>query len=428
MIAFFVAAKFSFTRLRQWDSDEMEMEGWRLETLKKMYEDPTLYMNTMQFYIVFFTMIVGALMVPGTKLFISSVVSEIGISEHTEIILGNIIAFTLAAVITLTIGEVVPKAIALSFPQQAFAYTVKYTRFLSYLAKPCSWFSVSVAKLLLKNSEAKVMTEIDLVHTEDEIRTMIDHSHKQGAIDKTESELIDNVFDFVDRITKEVMVPRQDVVCVFADEDYETNREIIVKSKHTRYPLAVEDKDHIIGLIHVKDFLEKEDEARKDLRSIKRDIFIVPEVMKLPVLLQNMRSHRIYQSVVVDEYGGMVGLVGLQDIVEELVGDIKDEHEEAKEQVVHLPDGGFDFDGSILTDDVENIMDIELVDCEEDTLAGYIFAILSKSPEVGDSITVSGYTFTVTEVQGYRITRVVAHPVPEEERTHEESDSENEKA
>ena len=120
---------------------------------------------------------------------------------------------------------------------------------------------------------------------------------------------------------------------------------IVSSTSHTRYPLCLEDKDHIIGLVHIKDLMERREEASKDLRSIRRNILVIPEVMKLSVLLQHMRTRRIYQAVVVDEYGGMVGLVGLEDILEELVGDIQDEHERDLPAIVENPNGTYNFAG-----------------------------------------------------------------------------------
>ena len=164
------------------------------------------------------------------------------------------------------------------------------------------------------------------------------------------------------------------------------NLKNISETSHTRYPLCMEDKDHVIGLVHIKDLMEQKEKARKDLRLVRRDILTVPEVMKLSVLLQYMRTRRIYQAVVVDEYGGMVGLVCLEDIIEELVGDIKDEHETDLPAVVINDDGTFDFDGKVLVDEVEYAMHVDFDEPEEDTIGGYIFGMLERTPVVGDTV------------------------------------------
>ena len=225
--------------------------------------------------------------------------------------------------------------------------------------------------------------------SEEEIRMMISRSHEEGQLDQVESELIDNVFNFVDRMAKEVMVPRQDVDCVFVEDGYDEAMKVIRSKVHTRYPLCVEDKDHIIGLVHIKDLMERPNQARKDLRNVKRDILTVPEVMKLSTLLQYMRTRRIYQAVVVDEYGGMVGLVGLEDIIEELVGDIQDEHEPHLPATMSYADGSFEFDGKVLVDEVAEIMDIEIDNSDSDTIGGYVFGLLERTPIVGDTVAVS---------------------------------------
>ena len=196
---------------------------------------------------------------------------------------------------------------------------------------------------------------------------------------------------------------------------YEEAMKVVRSTSHTRYPLCLEDKDHIIGLVHIKDLMERPNQAMKDLRNIKRDILTVPEVMKLSTLLQYMRTRRIYQAVVVDEYGGMVGLVGLEDIIEELVGDIQDEHEPHLPVTMSYSDGSFEFDGKVLVDEVSEMMNIHIEDSDSDTIGGYIFGLLGRTPIVGDTVDAYGYTFEVIKMQGYRISRLRVTPLPESE-------------
>ncbi|MDY5480819.1 MAG: transporter associated domain-containing protein, partial [Veillonella caviae] len=164
---------------------------------------------------------------------------------------------------------------------------------------------------------------------------------------------------------------------------------------------------------------------KKDLRNVKRDILTVPEVMKLSTLLQYMRTRRIYQAIVVDEYGGMVGLVGLEDIIEELVGDIQDEHESHLPATMTYADGSFEFDGKVLVDEVAEIMDIDIEDSDSDTIGGYVFGLLERTPIVGDTVEAYGYSFEVIQMQGYRISRVRVVPVPVEEAVNEDDQQES---
>ena len=422
IISLFVISKFSFARLREEHLEDMDsLSDGKKEELRELYQRPERFMNTSTFFILFFIVVlavyVGRYLEDGTDV----VLHYLGVYDATYAIIVEWIVLALFAVVVLIFGEIIPKGLALSFPERYVGTTVTIVRLAGKIVIPFVYLAEQIGNTVLKAFKAPYRTDIDLVHTEEEIRALVSRSHQQGEIDHVEGELIDNVFDFVDRIAKEVMIPRQDVVCVYTQDSFEETMHIVSSTSHTRYPLCLEDKDHIIGLVHIKDLMERREEASKDLRSIRRNILIIPEVMKLSVLLQHMRTRRIYQAIVVDEYGGMVGLVGLEDILEELVGDIQDEHERDLPAIVQNPNGTYNFAGKVLVDEVEDLLDISFGDVDEDTIGGVIFGMLERTPAIGDVITVDGYTFTVTEMQGYRIERVYAVPVPVEEEIDDES-------
>lgn len=415
-ISIVMIAKFSFARLRGEQLDDLEsLSEEKKESLRRLYNRPDMFMNTCTFLILFFIIIMASF----TGHYIDQAVDHIQLFIPIEeggfwmwfIKIGVLGAF---GVIVLLFGEIIPKGLGLSFPERYISATIPFVKVIGKIVYPFVWVSEKLGHLVLKAAKAPYRTEIDLVHTEEEIRMLVSRSHERGEIDQVEGELIDNVFDFVDRIAKEVMIPRQDVVCVYVQDEFDETMRIVSSTSHTRYPLCLEDKDHVIGLVHIKDLMERKEEASRDLRSIRRNILIIPEVMKLSVLLQYMRTRRIYQAVVVDEYGGMVGLVGLEDILEELVGDIQDEHETDLPATVEHPDGSYDFAGKVLVDEVEDRLDIDLDDVDEDTIGGLVFGMLGRTPVVGDAVTMEGYTFTITEMQGYRIERVHVEKAPEE--------------
>lgn len=270
------------------------------------------------------------------------------------------------------------------------------------------------ARAILALLGIKAASEADLAHSEEELRMIVSASHRGGVLNQMESELIDNVFDFADRLAREVMVPRQDMVCLFTDDPYEENIRVVRETHHTRYPLCTEDKDHVIGMIHLRDFMDIESvhTAEKDLRSIMREILVVPEGMSVAKLLQLMRRKRIHLAVVADEYGGTAGLVALEDILEEIVGDIQDEHDGFEEtEIQRLSDGAYEFDGRVLLDDVVDLLNIRLEEHEEDTIGGYIFGLLGRRPENGDNVNIGDYNFRVLKVNGFRIVRVKASPL-----------------
>ena len=255
-----------------------------------------------------------------------------------------------------------------------------------------------------------------MAHSEDEIRMLVTASHKEGKIDQVESELIGNVFDFADRLAKEIMVPRQDIVCLYTEDTMSQHMQTIRQSRHTRYPLCEDDKDHVLGLVHIKDIMDLYIHKRSNLNLIKRPILMVPEIMPASKLLQLMRTRRTYLAMVVDEYGSTVGLIGLEDILEELVGTIQNEHTQEKEEIQPLPDGAYEFAGTVLLEDVEELLHIPVEDdVDTDTIGGYVFNALGHTPKVHDEVTIGMYRFTVLEMQRFRIVRLKAEPLPERE-------------
>jgi CBS domain containing-hemolysin-like protein len=204
------------------------------------------------------------------------------------------------------------------------------------------------------------------------------------------------------------------MICLFADDSFAENMRVVRETGHTRYPLCFEDKDHVIGMIHIRDIMDMEliDAADRDLRTIMREILVIPEGMSVAKLLQVMRRKRTHLTVVADEYGGTAGLVAMEDVIEEIVGDIHDEHDEDVEvEIQRDKDGAFEFDGVVLLDDVAELLNIRLEDHEEDTIGGYIFGLLGRRPEVGDKVEIGDYSFAVLRVNGYRIVRVKAVPL-----------------
>lgn len=408
-----VVAKFSFARLREEHVEEMEdLSEKKRQFLLHLYKKPDKFLNTTQFLIVCFILLLANTSTYVLDEWVQWIMNYLGWTQHWLFTFIDATILLLISMVVLLFGEIVPKALGLSFPERYIYWHCKIIVNISPIIYPFVGIAMCIGNTLLKPFHTKYSNELDLVHSEEELRMMVSRSHQEGEIDHVESELIDNVFDFVDRMAKEVMIPRQDVDVVYVEEGYDEAVKTIRSTAHTRYPLCLEDKDHIIGLVHIKDLMERPEQARRDLRNIKREILTVPEVMKLSTLLQYMRTRRIYLAVVVDEYGGMVGLVGLEDIIEELVGDIQDEHETKLPSTMVYSDGSFAFDGTVLVDDVEDIMDIDLDDADSDTIGGYVFGLLERTPIVGDTVTVQGYEFIVTQMRGYRIARIKAVPLP----------------
>ncbi len=255
--------------------------------------------------------------------------------------------------------------------------------------------------------------EVNFTYTEDEIRCIVEESHRSGRLNVLENTLIKNSFDFFDLMARDVMIPRNEIVVFHFDEDLsEAMRRVLPKSHHTCYPVCIEDRDQIIGFIHVKDLLQGCLSGQLSLKKINREILTVPEVMPAPALLQLMKNRRIYLAVVVDEYGGTSGLVTLNDLVEELIGEIPQLAENVPYEIVRQKDGTYEFDGTVILEDVSDRLEIDLAgENKSATIAGFVFSNLERIPKVGDHVDFSGWRFTVLRLSGFRIVRVKAEKV-----------------
>lgn len=414
---FFVVAEFSLVKVRRTRLEELVLQGdKRAELALKVVSSVDTYVGATQLGITLSSLALGwlgestvsALLEP----FLSAYLPGLQWLHHG---LSIVIGFGLITFLHIVLGEIVPKSIALQRAENMALFAVGPLYIFHKIGYPIIILFNRAAGAILNWLGIKPASEGDLAHSEEELRMLVSASHRGGVLNQMESELIDNVFDFSDRLAREIMVPRQDMVCLFTDDPYEENIRVVRDTNHTRYPLCIEDKDHVIGMIHLRDFMDIEscNMAEKDLQSIMREILVVPEGMSVAKLLQLMRRRRVHLAVVADEYGGTAGLVALEDIIEEIVGDIQDEHDEIQEiEILRLNDGSYEFDGRVLLDEVAELLNIRLEEHDEDTIGGFIFGMLGRRPELSDSVAIGDYSFTVLKVNGFRIVRVKAVPLP----------------
>ncbi|NLP42413.1 MAG: HlyC/CorC family transporter [Veillonellaceae bacterium] len=417
MNGFFVIAEFSLLKIRKTRLEELVHQGNRRAQLAlKVVSSFDTYLSATQLGITLASLALGWLGEPA----VSSLIGPLILTYLPELdwlisTISTVIGFTIITFLHIVFGELVPKSMAIQQAERYALFAVWPLYIFHKVGYPLILVFNKAAKTVLAFLGVKAANEADLAHSEEELRMIVSASQRGGVLDQMESELIDNVFDFADRLAREVMVPRQDMICLFADDSFDENMKIVHETHHTRYPLCVEDKDHVIGMIHIRDLMDFDmcDSADKDLKTIMREILVVPEGMSVAKLLQVMRRKRIHLAVVADEYGGTAGLVALQDVLEQIVGDIQDEHDDAVETEILRLNDGYEFDGRVLLDDVLELLDIKLEDHEEDTIGGYIFGLLGRRPEVSDKVNIGNYVFEVLKVNGFRIVRVKATLLPQ---------------
>ncbi|CUH94166.1 putative membrane protein [Propionispora sp. 2/2-37] len=411
---FFVVAEFSLFRVKKTRLEELAQQGNnRARLALKVMSAFDTYLGATQLGTTLSSLALGWLGEPAVASLLKSSLNQ-NLPENliwVSSLLSVLIGFFSITFLHIVLGELVPKTLAIQKAEGMALTSVRALFVFHKITYPVIWLFQQAARVILAAMQIKPVNETELTHSEEELRMIVSASQRGGVLDQMESELIDNVFDFADRLAREIMVPRQDMICLFMDDSYEENIRIVRETNHTRYPLCVEDKDHVIGMVHLRDLMDFDlrNSANKDLKTIMREILVVPEGMSVAKLLQVMKRKRIHLAVVADEYGGTAGLVALEDIIEEIVGDIQDEHDEVVEgEIQRLADGAYEFDGRVLLDDVADILHIQLGEHEEDTLGGYIFGLLGRRPEIGDQARIDEYQFEVLKVNGFRIVRVKA--------------------
>lgn len=281
-----------------------------------------------------------------------------------------------------------------------------------HLFRPLVQVGLFLVRRIFRLKKIPFRNEVNFTYTEDEIRCIVEESSRSGRLNALENTLIKNSFDFFDLMVRDVMIPRNNMVVLDFNDDIDTMRRTISKAHHTCYPVCIDDKDQILGFIHVKDFMESLLHGESNVKKIIREILTVPEVMPAPSLLQLMRNRRIYLAVVVDEYGGTSGLVTLEDLLEELIGEIPQAVDTTPYEIVRRKDGTYEFDGTVILDDVSDRLEIDL-DGEDGnaTIGGFVFSHLERIPKVGDHVDFSGWRFSVLRMDGFRIMRVKAERI-----------------
>ena len=272
---------------------------------------------------------------------------------------------------------------------------------------PIMWVFNHSTNLILGIFGVSQVDEHESAHTDSEIMMLVEDSYKHGLIDQTELAFIDNIFDFSEKSVKEIMIPRTDMICFFKEDSFDEMLEIAMKEELTRYPVCVHNKDNIIGFVHIKDlYKQKIQEGEKNIDKIIRSIIFVPESISISVLFKQLQKEKAQLAVAFDEYGGTAGLVTIEDILEEIVGEIQDEFDDEVEQIEDLGNGAYSIDGSLHIEDVNELLNINIELNDSDTIGGWIYSQIGTSPQVNQKIKYKEYEFLITKCNKQRISRI----------------------
>ncbi len=339
--------------------------------------------------------------------------AAMGLADSVElraIILPAIVVAIPILLLNLII-ELIPKSFASLHPARSSLRLYGFVVRFAVIFAPPARLITAIGSLITSRFGARASFTIEN-QAEEEIKSMVEDAQESGAIEEDEKELLHSVFEFTDTIAREVMTPRVDLDSMPVTSDPEDVAKMIEETGHSRIPLYEETDDQIVGVILAKDLLNALRHAngkKPQLKELMRAAFFVPETLSLHQLLGEMRAHKTQLAVVQDEFGGTAGIVTVEDIVEELVGDIVDEYDEEEPEIV--TDGGALFvDGKTDVDDVNDALGIELDSEEFDTIGGYVFGLFGRQPKPGETVEAEGFAFTVVETDGRRISRIKIEP------------------
>jgi putative hemolysin len=399
--AFFVAGEYSLVTVRRTRIKELADEGSRTaRSVLRITSDPPHFIAAMQLGVTLTSLGIGAL---GER-----VLSDL-FDEWLATVLAVLLAFLVITFLHVVVGELVPKGVALSYSERVALGVSGPVRLFFFIFKPLIW-------VLQRSSEwAQRAIGIDPkanegeAHSEAELKMLLEVSTEHGEIQLDEREMLYKVFDFAEKEVADVMVPRPDVAGLSVDLAPEEAMAAMLESPYTRYPVYRESLDEIVGIVHVRDLvasLHNGAAGTTSLASLARPAYVVPENKDLGALLAEFRKANQHMAVVVDEYGATAGIVTLEDLLEEIVGEIEDEFDLPDESVERLDDRRIRISGSFTIDDFNEQFGTELDDEDFHTVAGYVFGHLGRAAEAGDEVLDSGLKFTVLETSGTRILRL----------------------
>lgn len=407
LTAFFVASEFAIVKVRSSRIDQLIAEGNRKAiSAKKVTTHLDEYLSACQLGITITALGLGWLGEPTFEVLMSPVFERLPLNESIEHVLSFGFAFAIVTFLHVVIGELSPKTFAI---QKAEAIALNFSQPLIWFYKilfPFIWALNTSARLFTGLFGLKPASEHEIAHSEEELRIILSESYEQGEINQSEYSYVNNIFEFDNRIAKEIMVPRTEIVALDKSSSLEEMFVVISEEKFTRYPVVDGDKDNIIGMINIKELLTASLNVNSEEFSIEQYINPVIRVIEtIPIhdLLVKMQKERNHMAILLDEYGGTAGLVTVEDILEEIVGEIRDEFDTDEIPLVRkINQNHYIFDAKLLIEDVNDLLATHIPDDDVDTLGGWILT-QKYDVQLNDTVETEGFEFKVKELDGHHI-------------------------
>ena len=414
--SFFVASEFAMVKVRKTRLEQLSCEGNSTAKLAlKMTDDINDMLAAAQLGITIASIGLGWIGAKTIADILYKVLATViaFVSHDIWFVISVPVAFILITFFEVLLGEQIPKCVALQNTEKMALIVARPMKLMMVIFKPFVWFLARCSDKILEIFKIENVDN-ELVHTPEELDMLVDASYNEGELNETEAEMLHNMFNFSDLTAKQVMTPRTDMMCIDTDTSIDEIKTFTAENQYTRYPVYEETIDKILGFIHVKDLysniLENKDIKLKD---IIRPIMLVPETMTLDNLVIEFRKRKSQIGIVVDEFGGTSGLITLEDVIEEIVGEVQDEFDEDEEtDIREVAPNTYVANAMMRIDEIAEFFDIEenQFDFEDvETIGGLVVKILGKIAQVGDVVQIEeqGLKFTVQKVDGARVTRLV---------------------
>jgi putative hemolysin len=398
---FFVAAEYGLVTSRRTRIMELEHEGNRgARLVLRITADPPRFISAMQLGVTISSLAIGAL---GEQVLANK------FDQWVASFLAVIFALLIVTYLHVVIGELVPKGIALAYPERTALAVSRPVRTFFTVFKPLIWLLQSSSSAILRLLGLEQRLGDNEAYSEAELRLLVSSAAEQGEIEHEEQEMVYKVFDFADKEVSDVMVPRPDVVAISIELPPEEALQAVLASPYTRFPVYRDSLDEVVGILHVRDLIEamySRGIESVDIQNLLRPAYMVPETKDLAALLTEFRRTNQHLAIVLDEYGSVEGIVTLEDLLEEIVGEIEDEFDLPDETVERIDDNTIRIDGTFPIDDFNEQFKVDLPDEDYHTVAGFVFGQLGRGALPGDEVTHDGVVFHVERVEGQRIDRL----------------------
>lgn len=411
MNAFFVMAEFSLVRVRK-SQIELLLEEGKTGAKRALHiaENVNAYLSACQLGITLASLALGWLGEPAISALFHPVFAALNLPDAAVMAISVAIGYFIMTALHVVVGELVPKSMAILNTESYALHTAGPLHAFYMLTYPIMWLFNTLTNGIMRLTGHDPSKEHD-AYSEEEIKILLEESAESGSIEQDQYQYLDNIFDLDDKDAKSIMTPRIEVMAIDLDDDLETNLDLMGKNKFTRYPVFREDKDNIIGFVHIKDaYLLPEGSTMKDLRI--RTVQVVPESLSIVKLLQMLQAKHTKIAVVVDEHGGTAGIVTMSDVVEQIIGRMEDEYlHDDQDEILKVGDDRYLVDGSLPVDQFVEFLGFEPVPVYDyETASGLMLDLIDKIPEEGDTFELSNdgkkYTLCANLMDGLRIDKI----------------------